>query len=428
MTKSSRAYLLRVVAVIGSIYLAVLVYFKTIRGTNTFLVSMFGNFLLIFFLIVLLTGLLDLGSYRDRLIKRRIDVLQDFLRILGTMMIIILIVSFVEYFLFFGTKIGRVIYVGIYFFLCAFFIVESTLHYMMTRKSHEKILWVSAVPAGDIQSEYLDRLSDVEINNDMNEKDGYDLVIYDYPPREGEDAKRLLHTIIAAKKPVDLVSFIVQHTGRIPLRYVDELWLLKNITTYVSVYDKLKRFSNVLISILLLLILFPPSMLFALLQRVTSEGDIFYVQKRVGYKGREFNLIKFRTMVHDAEKHGPRFAQENDPRVTKIGRIMRNCRIDEVPQLINVLKGDMSLIGPRPERGEFIEKLEKEIPFYRLRLEIDPGLTGWAQVNYPYAGADIKDHLRKLELDLYYIKNRNLTLDIMILLKTVRTMIFRKGT
>ena len=133
-------------------------------------------------------------------------------------------------------------------------------------------------------------------------------------------------------------------------------------------------------------------------------------------------------MVNDAEKDGPRFSHRDDERVTVIGRIMRDYRIDEVPQLINVLKGDMNLIGPRPERRDFIDELEKKIPYYKLRLEVRPGLTGWAQVNFPYAGKDLQDHIHKLEYDFYYIKNRSLPLDILILLKTIKTIVSRRGT
>jgi len=133
-------------------------------------------------------------------------------------------------------------------------------------------------------------------------------------------------------------------------------------------------------------------------------------------------------MINNAEKDGPQFAKKDDPRITKIGKFMRLFRVDEIPQLINIIKGEMHLIGPRPERKEFISILEKEIPYYKLRLEVRPGLTGWAQVNYDYAGENTEQHFKKLEYDLYYIKNRSLPLDILILFKTIRTVLMRKGT
>ena len=188
-----------------------------------------------------------------------------------------------------------------------------------------------------------------------------------------------------------------------------------------------KRFFDIIESLTLLILLFP-TFLFALLQKLESKGPVFYKQKRIGYRGKEFNLIKFRTMVDNAEKYGFCFAKENDRRITRIGGIMRKYHIDEVPQLINILKGELNLIGPRPERKEFMEILEKEIPFYKKRLEVRPGLTGWSQVNFRYAGARIEDHLRKLEYDLFYIKNKSILLDALIILKTVKAALGRNGT
>jgi lipopolysaccharide/colanic/teichoic acid biosynthesis glycosyltransferase len=147
----------------------------------------------------------------------------------------------------------------------------------------------------------------------------------------------------------------------------------------------------------------------------------------MGHKGKTFKIIKFQTMVEGAEKIGPQFTMENDPRVTPIGKMMRKFRIDEIPQFLNVIKGDLSLVGPRPERKYFVRKYEKIIPFYRLRLEVKPGITGWAQVNHKYAGEEVEDHKKKLEYDFYYIKNRNLLMDFVILLKTMKTVLNLRG-
>lgn len=202
--------------------------------------------------------------------------------------------------------------------------------------------------------------------------------------------------------------------------------LIKNILPYDDKY--IKRFFNIIASLILLILLFPVSFLFALLQQVESKGPVFFKQKRVGYRGKEFNLIKFRTMINNAEKHGSCFAKKNDSRVTRIGKIMRKYHFDEVPQLINILKGELNLIGPRPERKEFIKILKREIPLYKKRLEVRPGLTGWAQVNFRYAGTRIKDHLKKLEYDLFYMKNQSILLDALIMLKTVKAVLGRNGT
>ena len=160
---------------------------------------------------------------------------------------------------------------------------------------------------------------------------------------------------------------------------------------------------------------------------IANRGRLFYTQKRVGKGGKEFNIIKFRTMVKDAEEDGAVWAAKNDTRVTPFGRVLRKTRFDELPQFINVLKGEMSLIGPRPERLEFVNSLGKEIPFYALRHIIKPGLTGWAQVMHLYANS-VEDQHRKLLFDLYYIKERSLVLDFKIVIKTISTILFFRGT
>ncbi len=160
--------------------------------------------------------------------------------------------------------------------------------------------------------------------------------------------------------------------------------------------------------------------------RVSSPGPIFFRQTRVGIRGRRFSLFKFRTMRQDAEKNGAVWATKNDSRITSIGKMMRRTRLDEIPQLWNVLCGDMEFVGPRPERPEFVEWLSKEIPFYELRHMIRPGLTGWAQVRYRY-GASLEETKRKLEYDLYYLKHKSISLDLLIIFETVKTILLGRG-
>ena len=168
------------------------------------------------------------------------------------------------------------------------------------------------------------------------------------------------------------------------------------------------------------------SLLTGFLIKLESKGPIFFKQKRTGQFNIEFDVFKFRSMCINAEKDGAKWAQKNDSRVTKVGAFIRKTRIDEIPQLINVLKGEMSIIGPRPEREVFISDLEKKIPYYRFRHAVKPGVTGLAQVNYPY-GASIEDARWKHKYDIHYIKNHSLTTDIMILLKTVKVVILGAG-
>ncbi|OQZ05347.1 MAG: hypothetical protein B6D36_10580, partial [Planctomycetes bacterium UTPLA1] len=181
-----------------------------------------------------------------------------------------------------------------------------------------------------------------------------------------------------------------------------------------------KRLLDFIIAGTALILALPLMLLIALATRLTSRGPVFYTQTRVGQGGRTFSLYKFRTMIPDAEAGGSTWATANDPRVTRVGRVLRCMRLDELPQLWNIIKGDMSLVGPRPERPEFVVPLSTIIPYYEERHLIKPGLTGWAQINYPY-GSTIADARRKLQLDLYYMKHTSLELDLIVMLRTFGT-------
>jgi lipopolysaccharide/colanic/teichoic acid biosynthesis glycosyltransferase len=171
----------------------------------------------------------------------------------------------------------------------------------------------------------------------------------------------------------------------------------------------------------------PVMLLVALLIAIDGGGPIIYRQERVGFRGRPFVVLKFRTMHKDAEKDGtPRWATVRDNRTTGIGRFLRQCRLDELPQLLNVLRGEMSFVGPRPERPAFVSMLTEKIPFYAVRHSVKPGITGWAQVRYTY-GASVEDAGMKLEYDLYYVKNNTFLLDLQILLETVRVVLLQEG-
>jgi sugar transferase (PEP-CTERM system associated) len=191
--------------------------------------------------------------------------------------------------------------------------------------------------------------------------------------------------------------------------------------------SKLKRVSDIFASLFGLLFLGPICMLIAIAIKLDSKGPVFYRQERVGWDGRVFRLLKFRSMVVDAEKDGPLWAVHNDQRCTRVGKVIRKLRLDEIPQLINVLKGTMSIVGPRPERPFFVKKLENEIPFYYHRHLVKPGVTGWAQIYYPY-GATREDAIEKLKYDLYYIKNISPVLDLRIISETVKIVLLGKGS
>ena len=189
---------------------------------------------------------------------------------------------------------------------------------------------------------------------------------------------------------------------------------------------KIKRLIDLGVSSLILLFTLPLSLLVALAIYIESPGPVFYCQDRVGMGCRVYRVRKFRSMRLDAEASGAVWAQKHDPRVTRVGRWIRLFRLDEVPQLLNVFTGDMSLVGPRPERPEFVKDLEKQIPYYNVRHTVQPGVTGWAQVRYPY-GASVQDSKNKLEYDLYYIKNMSILLDLKILLRTIGVVMLGEG-
>ncbi len=234
----------------------------------------------------------------------------------------------------------------------------------------------------------------------------------------------------ASKRKVqftNLASAYEKIIKKVPLEAVNQVWFLENISRAEKrFYEFLKRTVDIalaLIGFAVLLILLP---FIALAIKWGTEGPVFYRQVRIGKGGKIFEVIKFRTMINDSEKYGAVWATKEDPRVTKLGRFLRKTRLDELPQVINILKGEMSIVGPRAERPEFVEKLKQEIPFYEERLLVRPGLSGWAQINY---GKDLNssDTKEKLQYDLYYIKNRSMTLDSAIILKTVKTVLSATG-
>lgn len=223
-----------------------------------------------------------------------------------------------------------------------------------------------------------------------------------------------------------LISLFEEVHQLVPLELISPEWLLNASGLPHMLYiKKLKRGFDVATSFWGLLFLGPFMLLGMLAVKLTSPGPIFYRQARCGRFGKNFQVVKLRTMRTDAEKNGAVWALQDDPRITPVGNFLRKYRIDEIPQLINVLRGEMSFVGPRPERPEFIQELAQKIPYYQERLMVQPGITGWAQVNYPY-GATTEDARRKLEYDLYYTKNMKLFLDVFILLDTVR-IILRGG-
>lgn len=251
---------------------------------------------------------------------------------------------------------------------------------------------------------------------------------------------------------VDMPSLYEFLAGKVPIDHISGLWLFFNSLNNRKLYYRhLKRFMDLGLVLLGLLLTWPLFVLIAVAIKLDSAGPIFFRQERLGKDGVPFQIFKFRTMVQDAERTGPQWAIPGDPRITRVGRLLRRLRLDELPQLINIVKGEMSLVGPRPEREVFVRqfqeavpdlhyrgeavalpgalaenRLQERVPYYSYRLLVKPGITGWAQVMYAYASS-LEETKEKLQYDLYYIKNMGILLDLAILLKTVRIVLFGRG-
>jgi len=246
--------------------------------------------------------------------------------------------------------------------------------------------------------------------------------------RRGLPVHQLLRCKLAGIKVTDFLDFWERETRTVDLEALKPSWLFYSDGFRCGPVDEfLKRAFDIVVSLGLLTFTLPLLAATACLIKLESPGPILYRQSRVGLRGREFTMLKFRSMRTDAETDGrPRWAAQGDPRVTRVGAVIRKIRIDELVQVLNVLRGDMSFVGPRPERRYFVTELSKSIPYYDERHWVRPGITGWAQINFPY-GASTEDARRKLTYDLYYVKNRSIFLDALILLQTARVIFWNQG-
>jgi sugar transferase (PEP-CTERM system associated) len=265
--------------------------------------------------------------------------------------------------------------------------------------------------------------------DEIVKRDGIDRIVVAMGERRGQfPTNKLLQLSLGGQVNIEEgASFYERLTGRVSLNMIRPSWL---IFTGRGRQAKLAEVSRALVHWMVAFIgailSLPIVLLTAILIKLESRGPVFYKQERVGKNGRTFVLMKFRSMRVDAEQDGPVWATKGDTRTTRVGRVIRKARVDEIPQFWNILKGEMSFVGPRPERPHFVAQLAEEIPFYQQRHLIAPGLTGWAQIKYPY-GASIEDARQKLQYDLFYIKNQSLFLDAIVLFETVKIILFGRG-
>ena len=271
----------------------------------------------------------------------------------------------------------------------------------------------------------LDSLKKFAIDNNADE-----IVIAMDDRRGNLPIKELLACRMRGIEVLDILAFLERETGKIRLDLVKPGWLIFSQGFRITPFRRMtKRVLDLTLGVIALVLAAPVMLLVALLIKLFDGWSlpVFYRQKRVGFHGETFNVLKFRSMRPDAEKEGTaQWAVEGDPRVTRIGGVLRKYRLDELPQLFNVLAGHMSIVGPRPERPQFVEQLEEEIPYYSERHTVKPGVTGWAQLKYAY-GSSTEDAKEKLQYDLYYVKNHSLLLDLMIVLQTVEVVLWGKG-
>jgi len=313
-------------------------------------------------------------------------------------------------------------------------LINNVLIIGETKETKELIKHIEQNPQLGFRIKKVVGLKEVELIFDLIEiivKEKIQTVVTAIDPHKDVSMVRNLYQCLPLDITLyELPSFYEKITGKVPISAIEEIWFLENLMMEKKrLYDGIKRVIDIFYAIIIGLVALPLFPLIAMAIKIDTAGPVFYKQKRVGQNSQIFNLFKFRSMVDGAEKNGAQWAQVKDPRVTQVGNLLRATRLDELPQLFNILRGDMSFVGPRPERPEFVfgVNLQRQIPFYQIRHLVKPGLTGWAQINFRY-GASLEDSVEKLQYDLFYIKNHSFILDLQIALKTIKIVLSGRGS
>lgn len=263
--------------------------------------------------------------------------------------------------------------------------------------------------------------------NGLIEKKDIKLVVLVQDPNQSDDLRSVLFDCLSLGTSfVSLSKFYEEITGRIPINVIDKMWFLENLNEgNKKFFDFFKRIYDLILALIILIATLPFWLIIGLMLKIENKETVFFVQKRIGKNGKVFKLIKFRTQKTIKAEPDP--ATRNDVRTTRVGKFLRKTRIDELPQMINILKGEMSFVGPRPERPELAKNLEKQILFFKERTLIKPGITGWDQISGEYHSPSYEDTVKKIQYDLFYIKNRSIYLDLSIILKTIATIFSKSG-
>lgn len=352
-----------------------------------------------------------------------------FLRNFGLAGIIMLVIGIIFFYLnpitAIAPKSNLVIFIGISLFIILGF---RRLIYSVTRNNiHTKCAIICNHPLGKKLADEFHNHPELgfacigmypDIQSFITSSPETQLIIVDTHHRsEISEMEQLLKT---NSEIIDIIEAYETILYKIPVDLVTPDWIIHSIKkSFSPFYSTVSRTIEILVALLIIVITLPVTLVTALAIKITDSGPIFYSQKRTGLLGKTFSLFKFRSMIVDSEKNGAVWASTNDNRITKVGKIIRKLHIDEIPQMWNIIRGDIGLVGPRAERPEFVTTLEKDIPFYYLRHTVKPGFTGWAQIKFRYART-IADSQEKFEYDLYYIKNRNIFMDLGIIIKTVQ--------
>ncbi|NUM58635.1 MAG: exopolysaccharide biosynthesis polyprenyl glycosylphosphotransferase [Bdellovibrionaceae bacterium] len=396
---------------------------------------------------VLLVTSYILGVYDMEATKKKEVFIRNFLSVLGALASV-LVVNYL-----FGKEragiFGRGVLVGAFSF---FWLMSSSYRYMIWLHFQKVLTQLNYLflchdnNLAMLKSEFLTKTqsrSEVflpKINKDVvvlesllrdKLKCAWTAVILAVPQKYWSDefSDLLMQVRFQGTQIISVSDFLENQLQKIPVDFLNQEWFIfeKGFTLINNPIGlRVKRLADLMLALILLSLTWPLILVAAILIKLESPGEVFYRQVRTGLNDQDFTIFKLRSMKKNAEMNGAQWASQGDTRVTLVGKWIRLTRIDELPQLWNVIRGDMSFIGPRPERPEFNVDLEKKIPFYRLRHMVRPGITGWAQVMYPY-GASVEDSKQKLQFDMYYIKNFSFLLDFIIVLKTIRVVIFGKG-
>lgn len=402
-----------ILAIIDIIFLYLSIHFVTVYiglGTEEFFKKLIVVALTIFFME-------SLGFYRRKGLPRH-----ELLFSIGVLIALVTISSILVTYAVYFVVLGRKVYVAYFIILFCYLIIRNRV--FLLYPDDLKIFVYGC--EDEFEKLNIPYMSFGENTNPRLD----DIVVIGQNKIDDNLSRVLIHYKLMGGNVLKFTDFYERQFLKIPLDYFKSILDIIMLTGFNKIKRKeqmlLKRLLDVLMSTFLLILLSPILTLTAIFIKLDSKGPVFYRQLRTGEGGRTFTIYKFRSMFVDAEKMGAKWADKNDPRITKVGRFIRKTRIDELPQLINIVKGEMSFVGPRPERPEFDSKLSEAIPFWMLRYIAKPGLTGWAQINYDY-GASIEDAKEKLKYDMYYIKNFSFYLDIKIIVNTLKVIFFGKG-